>query len=49
MVSGLKFKSPFHFKLIFFNIYSFLRDRVRELGRGREREGYTGFEAGSRL
>ena len=38
-------------KKFFFNVYSFLRDREteHEWGRGREREGDTESEAGSRL
>ena len=37
------------FKKIFFNIYSFLRERQRVSRAGEEREGDTESEAGSRL
>ena len=35
--------------LLFFNVYLFLRETEGEQGRGREREGHTESEAGSRL
>ena len=49
---SFSFRNPFMFLLLlFFNIYSFLRDGERQnmSGRGTEREGDTDSEAGSRL
>ena len=47
----LKTHGSFFFFLIFFNVYSFLRDRERQKvsGEGAGREGDTESEAGSRL